>query len=768
MFNNTSTLSWIKQNPVLPALVTLAAVLTQAHTHAQTFTWTNDDTNNVWTNGDNWIGGVAPSETTHIAVFSGGGKDGDTIFLRPSGSPGTNNIGTILLQNNAYERLFAGTDAATINFASAARIVYEGNSFPAPAFQFGDIDSNGTPRVNAVVPGRLDIDVAPFKPFEFSPRVEGAGSITLSRLAETTGTATIFIGDDYATFPSTFTGGVTVNSDVVLRFSAGSTVSGSTIANGPIGKGTLTLNGGTLQFGAYPTDTTLHNNIMLTANSYLETFNNASDIRKFRGAVTFSGHRLEVFPNFSPTMFDDATFSPSDTGTLSIRSVNPMVPGTVIFNVTGTSSSTFGAALVLDGNEAVKSGAGTLAFNGAKFSGSDAGTFSVTGGTLRFDVGSSQSGTFGPVLIVGGNNVIKSGAGTMTFDGTKFFGSDSGTFAVAAGTVAFNVGSASSGTWGGYVGVGTSGTLTGAAVKTGAGAFAAGHFRVGTLAIDAGTLAVLQEGTNVFGGGADMHVSRVETLTITGGATPTASLDLSNNELIIDYTGTSPLNGGTNSVLFGQINSAYNGGSWNGTGITSAHANAGTFAVGYGEATTALGFSSGTTTWNGQTVDTTSVLARLTYYGDATLDGITDIADFSRLAANWNMAGLWTEGDSDYDGQVTIVDFGQMAANFGATVVARGGLPPLAELYVALLDHPQIYWEARLEPSIWWRFEPIEALNLGAIPAVPASLLARGVPEPGFISLATFAALVMMRRARAAAVTRRSSRPGPAAGRGCS
>jgi hypothetical protein len=86
-----------------------------------------------------------------------------------------------------------------------------------------------------------------------------------------------------------------------------------------------------------------------------------------------------------------------------------------------------------------------------------------------------------------------------------------------------------------------------------------------------------------------------------------------------------------------------------------------THGLGIGEAG-ALGI----TLFAGQSVDTTAVLLRYTRYGDATLDGLVNLADFNRLAANFGGTGkFWFEGDFNYDGNVNLSDFNRLATNFG-------------------------------------------------------------------------------------------------------
>ena len=66
------------------------------------------------------------------------------------------------------------------------------------------------------------------------------------------------------------------------------------------------------------------------------------------------------------------------------------------------------------------------------------------------------------------------------------------------------------------------------------------------------------------------------------------------------------------------------------------------------------------------------VTVRVTFPGDADLDGGVSINDFNALAANFGQASgrVWTQGDFDYDGGVSINDFNLLAGNFGRTLPA--------------------------------------------------------------------------------------------------
>ena len=158
------------------------------------------------------------------------------------------------------------------------------------------------------------------------------------------------------------------------------------------------------------------------------------------------------------------------------------------------------------------------------------------------------------------------------------------------------------------------------------------------------------------------RLSVVNSLTLAGGAAPTTTLDLTNNALVVDYLADPPPPAGEPlATIRAQITSAYSNGAWTGPGITSSLANNTTHGVGYAEAADLT-----TVPPVFGTVDATAVLVRYARYGDATLDGIVNLADFNRLAANFGSASAtWDDGDFNYDGNVNLADFNRLASNFG-------------------------------------------------------------------------------------------------------
>ncbi|HUU92785.1 MAG TPA: FG-GAP-like repeat-containing protein, partial [Phycisphaerae bacterium] len=178
---------------------------------------------------------------------------------------------------------------------------------------------------------------------------------------------------------------------------------------------------------------------------------------------------------------------------------------------------------------------------------------------------------------------------------------------------------------------------------------------------------------------------------------PTSTIDLGTGNLVVDYTGASPL-----AEIADMIRSGLNlpgGGNWDGTGITSSAAAAhpqGLTAVGVidnGDTETGIG---GLTEFGGVPVDETSVLAACTWWGDVNLDGVVDSNDYDRIDTNyvrWINEGRvpdggwrWAVGDLDYDKMIDSNDYdlidkafllqhGPTAAGGAASVAGPDPLP---------------------------------------------------------------------------------------------
>jgi hypothetical protein len=133
---------------------------------------------------------------------------------------------------------------------------------------------------------------------------------------------------------------------------------------------------------------------------------------------------------------------------------------------------------------------------------------------------------------------------------------------------------------------------------------------------------------------------------------PDVIFDLNDNDMLINYTGASPL-----ATVQGLINNARNGGNWQGpSGLTSsAAANnaAHNTTLGAMEATDFPGPS-----FDGETLDSTTVLVKYTYYGDTDFNGKVNFDDYVRTDNGFNnhFTG-WANGDFDGNGIVNFDDY---------------------------------------------------------------------------------------------------------------
>lgn len=146
-----------------------------------------------------------------------------------------------------------------------------------------------------------------------------------------------------------------------------------------------------------------------------------------------------------------------------------------------------------------------------------------------------------------------------------------------------------------------------------------------------------------------------------------ARLDLTDGGLVFDYS--TGAEADRLAFIAAEVARARGAsGDWTGGGIGSsvARAQPGLYAVGFAPKSAVAG-----STFMGVAVDATSILARSTYLGDATLDGSVGIADFSVLAAHFNGTGRsWHQGDFSFDGTTDIADFALLAANFNRALPA--------------------------------------------------------------------------------------------------
>jgi hypothetical protein len=127
------------------------------------------------------------------------------------------------------------------------------------------------------------------------------------------------------------------------------------------------------------------------------------------------------------------------------------------------------------------------------------------------------------------------------------------------------------------------------------------------------------------------------------------------------------------------------------TGITSANAAADKSgkAIGYALATEIRPFVGGASdTFLGSSVDKSTVVARYTLAGDATLDGVVDFNDLVKLAQNYNTTvsavteSWWNKGDFTYDGITDFNDLVKLAQNYN-TALPSGPIPGASAAFEA-------------------------------------------------------------------------------------
>jgi autotransporter-associated beta strand protein len=278
----------------------------------------------------------------------------------------------------------------------------------------------------------------------------------------------------------------------------------------------------------------------------------------------------------------------------------------------------------------------------------------VNGSAVVFDQG--FDGTFAGKINFWGH-VTKQGHGTLTLTGLNSY---TGGTTVSQGTLRGNTTSlqgnivnnaavvfdqAVDGTYWGVM------SGTGALTKLGAGTLTLSGYNTfsGATTVAAGRLAV----TGPIGGAVNVQSGGM--LVLAGATAPTATLDVTNSAVVLDY----PILGSNPAPEVRQRIIAARGGTdligtWRGTGITSSAAAADPSSMSVGYAVNAELPLGPYTNFRGQSVDTTSVLIRGTRIGDATLDGVVDDNDVTVVGATFGMTSgaNWGLGDFDYDGDV--------------------------------------------------------------------------------------------------------------------
>ncbi|MEA2735758.1 MAG: fibronectin-binding autotransporter adhesin, partial [Humisphaera sp.] len=304
----------------------------------------------------------------------------------------------------------------------------------------------------------------------------------------------------------------------------------------------------------------------------------------------------------------------------------------------------------------------------------------------------------GATLQIANNNRLGNVANSVTLDGgtleTTASASLSRPFTFNAGTIRVNTG-----------GLGLSGAITagplGGFIKTGPGILYLGGtqtFPIGTsINVNEGTLTITSDpgfGTPravylvINNGSLDLAGStmQLDTLYMADGTTGTMSpfgarstlvvnsfslsgtarIDVAKNNVVVRANSVGTPEDGVYGDITGLIQSAYNGGAWDGPGLTTSMADA-------LSGLTTLGVASADETgrtgslFGGVTLESGDVIVAYTYSGDANLDGFISGDDYSAIDFNVGTAvSGWYNGDFNYDSIISGDDYSTIDFNYAA------------------------------------------------------------------------------------------------------
>jgi hypothetical protein len=137
---------------------------------------------------------------------------------------------------------------------------------------------------------------------------------------------------------------------------------------------------------------------------------------------------------------------------------------------------------------------------------------------------------------------------------------------------------------------------------------------------------------------------------------------LTNNALVLQST--SANKAADLATVQGLLNTGRDGGLWDGNGLTSSTAQATRTAKGF--ELTALAavrndqLAQPLTTFDGQSVNSNSILVKYTYVGDTNLDGVISVSDYAAIDTTFLLhtaTPTWVNGDFNGDGVVNYLDY---------------------------------------------------------------------------------------------------------------
>jgi autotransporter-associated beta strand protein len=558
---------------------------------------------------------------------------------------------------------------------------------------------------------------------------QGVGKLTIANENSYTGLTSVSVGTLQIGAGGTsgsIAGPIFVESGANLNFNRSDAVtySGAISGTGNVNKsgaGALTLGGISPFTGTMTVD---------GGSVVLDDLGAGGDL--FASSIVVNNGASFVFGENGNPDFPDSTFVTVNTGGVfdlkqgeNFGGVN-LLGGT--FRMSGTTRTGVNPTGAATGGYHLESGSIVTSFSGASTGGVLSGATSldkVTPGTVTLDAGV----TFGTAVTVniregvlampaasipsGGTTTVTLGDGSLNTNGTLRI-TDAGVGSTArVFDIAFGGGTIDTAVAGGVVNLNGDVTDIGMLTKTGPGTVNINAVTTfaGPIQINGGTLGVAGSvanspsitvnNTGTFSAAASQVVKNVtinsgglvkiatgtqkvltigdnttaSPLTITGG-----KLDVTTNGLVVDVSDGSQdaaLVSVRDKIVAGyNASGAGNNGDFNGNGITSSNASAdASKAVGYALATEVLPFTNGSSdTFLGAPVDASSVVARYTLAGDATLDGAVDFNDLVKLAQNYNVAvsgttqSWWNHGDFTYDGVTDFNDLVKLAQNYNTAL----------------------------------------------------------------------------------------------------
>jgi autotransporter-associated beta strand protein len=505
---------------------------------------------------------------------------------------------------------------------------------------------------------------------------------------------------------------VDVNSTQSYTFAGSGSMTGGTLRKD--GTGTLTLStvntydGLTdVRNGTLVISGSIGNNSLLSLTGGTVKVNNASALGNGTiapqingGTLDLNGFNMTAIPVSIQGTGVSSTGAVINSGaqqTSGLRNVtltgNASVGGTSRWDIRATSSTTLTALLALNGFTLTKVGANQISLVGVNITGG--GAIVASNGVLSLETVTTTSGTAGTITYNSGTtaqffqNVTTSGGITwpMSFQGANIVGNaGSSTATIPAPLtldgnitlVPLNSGAQNPTATNPLI---LTGNIAGAGSVSKIGAnsvtFSGANTYSGGTTVSAGTLVAGSSGAlghsalTINGGAVATSASLSTALRIPGLTISSGTMDLNNNDLIVDYTSSSPA-----ATIRSYLATGFNAGNWNGGGINSSAAS--------GDATfrTALGYADlSSTTFDGQSI-THAVVVKYTYYGDNNLDGVVNAVDFQMLLdglATTN-ASSWAQGDYAYDGKVDLGnDFNLFLRDYLSQGGALGDLAPIIQ-----------------------------------------------------------------------------------------